>query len=83
MCFLDGMAVENGGLHAVDEHAPECQLADDFVHGSLGDKEFFKGVAEAVEGLSEQAEKISLESVCWGLQMDIVSISVMQKWLVY
>jgi hypothetical protein len=63
LCFLDRMAVEYGSLHAVDEHAPECELADDFVHGSLRDQELLECVAEAIESLSEQTEKISFKSV--------------------
>ena len=57
------MAIEYGGLYSVDEHAPECELADDFVHGSLRDQELLECVTEAVEGLSEQTEKISFEGV--------------------
>lgn len=67
LCFLDRMAIEYGSLYAVDEHAPECELTDDFVHGSLRDQELLKCIAEAVKSLSEQAEEISLESVCRSL----------------
>lgn len=63
MCFLNGVAVENGSLDAVDKHSPECELTNNFVHGSFRDQELFKRIAETVESLSEQTEKISLESV--------------------
>lgn len=65
VCFLDGTAIENGSLYAVDEHAPECELANNFVHGSFRDQELLECVAESVKSLSEETEEISFEGVGW------------------
>ena len=63
VCLLDRMAIEDSSLNAVDKHAPECELTNNFVHGSFRDQELFKSVAETVKRLSEEAEKISLEGI--------------------
>lgn len=59
----EGGAVEDGGLHADDEHAPEGELTDNFVHGTFGDEEFFEDVGEAVAGGTEQGEEVTLELI--------------------
>jgi len=57
------VAVEDGGLDAVDDHAPEAHLADDFVEGTFGDEEFLGDVGEAVEGGAEEGEEVAFELV--------------------
>ena len=56
-------AVEDGSLHAVDGHAPEGELADDFVQRALADEVLLEAVAEAVEGGAEQGEEVALDLV--------------------
>lgn len=50
-------------MRAVDEHAPEGELADDFVEGLFGDEEFFKDVGEAVEGGAQEGEEVAFDLV--------------------
>lgn len=54
-------AVEDAGLHAVDDHAPEAELADDFVERATADEPFFAHVAEAVGGGADESEEIAFE----------------------
>lgn len=61
-----GGSVEDACLGAVDEHAPEGELADDFVEGPFGDEEFFGDVAHAVEGGTEEGEEVAFELVAAG-----------------
>jgi len=59
----EGCAVEDPGLRPVDQHTPEGELPDYFVHGPLGDEELFEAVAEAVEAGSEEGEEVALQLV--------------------
>ncbi len=59
----ESLAIEDAGLRAVDQHAPEGQLADDFVQGALADEPFFKDVAETVAGGSDEGEEITLDGI--------------------
>ena len=56
-------SVENSRHGAVDEHAPEAELAYNFVQGSLGDEEFFRHVTHAVEGRADQGEEIPFQLI--------------------
>ena len=58
--FVAG-SVENARHSAVDEHAPEAELADDLVQGTLGDEEFLGDVAHAVEGGADESEEVAFE----------------------
>lgn len=49
VCGAEGGAVEDAGLGAVDQHAPESELPDDFVQRAFRDEPFFEDVAQAVE----------------------------------
>lgn len=56
-------AVKDRGLNAVDDGAPESELADHFVHGTLGDSEFFEDVVQTVECGTCQREQVTLELI--------------------
>lgn len=58
--------VEDAAHGAVDKHAPEAQLADDFVQRSLAHQEFLRHVAHAVERGAQQGEEVALELVAAG-----------------
>lgn len=60
---LERGAVEDGGLDANDAHAPEANLAEDFVHRSLADKVFFRDVGQTVESSAKEGEEVALELV--------------------
>lgn len=60
---LEGLAVEDGGLDAVDDHTEHANVGQDVVHGSLGDEPFLEDVAGSVEGGAEESEKVSLDGV--------------------
>lgn len=60
---FEGLAVEDGGLHAADEHAEEAQEGEEVVHGLLGDEPLLEGVAQAVEGCTEETEEVALDFV--------------------
>lgn len=53
--------VEDAGLCAVDEHAPERKLTHDLVQRAFGDQPLLKHVAEAVESGAEQGEKVAFD----------------------
>lgn len=57
------VAVEDARLRAVDQHAPEAELADDFVQGPLADEEFLGDVAHAIEGGADEGEEVTFELV--------------------
>lgn len=63
MCGAEGVTVENAGLCAVDEHAPESQLANDFVQGPFRDEPFFEDVGETVERSAQKRKQIALDCV--------------------
>ena len=56
-------AVENAGHGAVDEHAPEAELAYHFVQWPFRDKEFFCDVAHAVKGCAYQCEEVTFQLI--------------------
>lgn len=56
-------AVEDAAHGAVDEHAPEAELADDFVERSLAHQEFLGHVAHAVERGADEGEEVAFELV--------------------
>lgn len=60
---MEGGAIEDAGLGAVDEHAPESKLANDLVQRSLADQKLFHHIAYAVERSAEQGEKVSFDLV--------------------
>ena len=60
---LEGVSVEDGGLDAVDEHTPEGELADDFVHGALADEELFEDVREAVACRTHQRKEVAFDGI--------------------
>lgn len=62
----EGVMVEDAGLGAVDDHAEEGHLAEDFVDGAGADKVFFCGVGEAVEGCADQGEHVAFDLVAAG-----------------
>lgn len=64
---LEGGAVEDGGLDAVDHHAPEGELADDLVDGALADEVLLDDVGEAVESGGEQGEQVALDLAAAGI----------------
>jgi len=53
--------VEDAGLCAIDEHAPERKLAHDLVQRALGNQPLLKHVAEAVESGAEQGEEVAFD----------------------
>nr|POE79911.1 uncharacterized protein CFP56_07977 [Quercus suber] len=59
-------AVEDGALHADDDHAPERQLAKDFVDGPFADEEFFKHVGETVARRADEREQVAFDGVGGG-----------------
>jgi len=50
-------------LRPVDQHTPEGELPDYFVHGPLRDEELFEAVAETVEAGSEEGEEVAFQLV--------------------
>ncbi|KAH6604416.1 hypothetical protein Trco_007862 [Trichoderma cornu-damae] len=60
---LEGFAVKDGGLDAVDDHAEEAQEGEDVVHGPLGDEPLLEDVGDAVQGGAEEAKEIALDHV--------------------
>ena len=60
------MAVEDGGLHAVDDHGPEAELADNFVERAAADEPLLVDVAETVEGGAEHGEQVAFELLAAG-----------------
>jgi len=60
---VEGRAVEDAGLGAGDQHAPEAQLPHDLVQRALGDQELFDHVGETVEGRAHQGEEIALQLI--------------------
>ena len=63
---MEGRAVEDGGLHAVDEEAPKGHLANDLVDGPGADEEFLDRVARPVEGGADQGEDVALDLFAGG-----------------
>lgn len=63
VCLLERVAVEDGGLDTVDDHAKEADEGEDVVHGGLGDEPLLEDVAGAVEGGAEEGEKVAFEHV--------------------
>ena len=63
---VEAVAVEDARLRARDEHAPEAELADDFVQRAFRDEEFLGHVAEAVEGRARQGEEVAFQLVAAG-----------------
>lgn len=61
--IAEGLAVEDGSLGAVDEHGPEGELADDFVHGAFANQVFLRDVGEAVTGGGQQREEVAFDWV--------------------
>lgn len=55
--------VEDARHGAVDEHAPEAELAHDLVQRPLADEELLGHVAHAVEGGAGQGEEVAFELV--------------------
>lgn len=60
---LEAVAVEDGGLHAVDEDAEEAEEGEDLVGRTPADEPFLEGVGEAVEGRAEEGEQVAFEEV--------------------
>lgn len=60
------LPVEDARHGAVDEHAPEAELADDFVERALADEEFLGYVAHTVEGRADEGEQVAFELVAAG-----------------
>ncbi len=58
---VEGVAVEDGCLDAIDDHGPETELADDFVQWSATDEPLLVDVAETVEGCTEDSEEVAFE----------------------
>lgn len=56
-------SVEDARHGGVDEHAPEAELADDFVQRSLADQKLLGDVAHAVESGAGQGEEVAFELV--------------------
>lgn len=63
VCLLEGLAVKDGSLDAVDDHAKEAHKGQDVVHGPLGDEPLLEDVGDAVEGGAQQAKEIALDHV--------------------
>jgi hypothetical protein len=63
VCVPKALAIENAGLRAVDKHAPERQLAHDFVQRLLANQELFKHVAESVQRGAKQREQVAFDGV--------------------
>ncbi|KAI7973821.1 hypothetical protein EIK77_001020 [Talaromyces pinophilus] len=61
---VERATVKDGALHTVDQHTPETHLANDLVHGTLGDHVLFKQVAKGVDGAGQQSEKITFQLIC-------------------
>ncbi len=59
-CSAEGGAVEDAGLGAVDEHAPETELADYLVQRPFTDQELLGHVTHAIERRAEQGEEVPL-----------------------
>ena len=47
---LEATTVEDGGLHAVDDHTPLSELPNDFVQRARREHVFFEDVGGAIEG---------------------------------
>lgn len=62
----EGLPVEDGSLHANDEHPVQPQLAQDLIHGPLADEVFLRDVREAVAAGAYQGEKVALDLVAAG-----------------
>ena len=62
----EARAVEDARLHAVDDHAPEAELADHFVEGLRGDEVLLGDIAETVECGAEEGEEVAFELVAGG-----------------
>lgn len=60
---LVAVPVEDAAHGAVDDRAPEAQLAHDFVERSLAHQEFLRHVAHAVECGAHQCEEVAFELV--------------------
>lgn len=60
------LSVENARHGAVDEHAPEAELAHDLVERTLADEELLGHVAHAVEGRADEGEQVAFELVAAG-----------------
>lgn len=63
MGLLEGLAVKDGGLDAVDDHAKEAHEGQDVVHGPLGDEPLLEDVGDTVERGAQQAEEVTLDHV--------------------
>ncbi|TFB00587.1 hypothetical protein CCMA1212_007476 [Trichoderma ghanense] len=59
----EGLAVKDGGLDAVDEHAEEAHEGQDVVHGAFGHEPLLEDVGDAVEGGAQQAKEVALDHV--------------------
>lgn len=60
---LEAVAVEDGGLHAVDEEAEEAEEGKDLVRRPLANEPLLEGVGQAVERGAEEGEQVTLEQV--------------------
>ena len=56
-------SIEDARHGAVDEHAPEAELAHDLVERALADEELLGHVAHAVEGGADEGEEVAFELV--------------------
>lgn len=61
--LLVARAVEDGRHDAVDDGAPEAELADDLVERTLADEELLGDVTEAVKSGADEGEEVALELV--------------------
>lgn len=53
------VVLKSRALDAVDEHAPESHLADDFVKRTLADEHLLERVAESVAGSTNEHEDVA------------------------
>lgn len=63
---LVAVSIEDAAHGAVDDHAPEAQLAHDFVERSLAHQELLRHVAHAVKSGADQCEEVAFELVAAG-----------------
>ena len=60
---VESRAIEDTGLHTVDDHAEERQLAQDFVHGTFRNEELFQDVADTVESRRKKDKQVTFDGV--------------------
>lgn len=61
--LAEGLAVKDGGLDAVDAHAPHAHEGENLVDGPAADEPLLCDVGYAVQGRAEEGEEVALDHV--------------------